>query len=203
MSSTKTKKALHQTAWLIFQSVLALAFVVIAIIAVFQARGVIDPIVVDPTVGYSPTLVSELSTESHVGQWLMSTPLTWVALGLLILIWICTLASKNPVPGVFSIAVTLLIVLIGSFVATGSSENTFSTWAKERYGIEIQDYPEREKSIFSPETKVNTNAIIILDDGQAVSVEIFLNARSEEAIIIVDRSDATDSPGELDTIVEP
>lgn len=203
MSSTKTKKALHRTTWLVFQSVLALAFVVIMIIMVLQARSVVDPIVVDPTVGYSPTLVSELSNESHVGQWLMSTPLTWVALGLLVLIWICTLASKNPVPGVFSLGVTVLIVLIGSFVATGSSENTFSTWAKERYGIEIQDYPERETSIFSPEKEVNSNAIIILDDGQAVSVKTFLNSHSEEALLIVDRSDESKSPDELDTIIEP
>lgn len=162
-----------------------------------------DPVTVDPTVGYSPTHVAELSNKTHVGEWLMSTPLTWVALGLLILIWICTLASKNPAPGVLSIAVTVLIVLISGFTTTSSSEDTFSTWAKERYGIEIQDYPERETSIFSPETEVNSNAIITLDDGQAVSVKTFLNSHSEEALLIVDRSDATDSPDELDTIVEP
>lgn len=203
MSSTKTKKVLHQTAWLVFQSALALALLVILIIMVTQTRNVADPVTVDPTVGYSPTHVAELSNKTHIGEWLMSTPLTWVALGLLILIWICTLASKNSVPGVLSIAVTVLIVLISGPTTTSSSENTFSTWAKERYGIEIQDYPERETSIFSLKTEVNTNAIIILDDGQAVSVEIFVNARSDEALLIVDRSDESDSPDELDTIVEP
>lgn len=208
MSSTKTKKVLHQTTWLVFQSVLALALLVILIIMVTQTRNVTDPVTVDPTVGYSPTHVAELSNKTHIGEWLMSTPLTWVALGLLILIWICTLASKNFVPGVLSIGVAMLIVFISGFATTSSSEDTFSTWAKERYGIEIQSYPEQndpdhKPSIFFPKTKVDTNTIIILDDGQAVSVKTFVNARSDEALLIVDRSDKSDSPDELDTIVEP
>lgn len=206
MSSTKTKKntkieSLNRTLWFSLQVIATVVLTTVLIIMMVQARPLSYPIVADPTKGYTPLTVDSQSWSGHLGEWLLSTPLTWVALALLLFIWVGARASRRVGPGVIAVVITMSAIASGYMITTGSDEDTFATWAKERYGIEMETYPQMTSGLFG--TDPDTATIVILDNGQAVSLKTYTDARGNEAFVLVDASDESSSPDELDTIVEP
>lgn len=206
MSSTKTEKntkieSLNRTLWFSLQVIATVVLTTVLIITMVQARPLSYPIVADPTKGYAPLAVDSQSWSGHLGEWLLSTPLTWVALALLLFIWVGARASRRVGPGVIAVVITMSAISSGYMITTGSDEDTFATWAKERYGIEMETYPQMTSGLFGMDP--DTVTVVILDNGQAVSLKTYTDARGNEAFVLVDASDESSSPDELDTIVEP
>lgn len=131
-------------------------------------------------------------------HYLLTNPLTWllVVLGALLVIAAATtgeglLSSLTVVGGV--LVVTVLMTLM---VVPGSDEDTFSTWAAQRYGIEIEALPEYEGLFFSG---VETETTITLDDGTSVRAREVTDARGETAYLL---APAEEADAELPVIVK-
>lgn len=170
--------------------------------------------VADPTTAYSLDAVWAGSASNHLNEWLSSSPWTWVALGLFaalvaITIWrrvLLSIERPGQTPGfVYTpIALGVLIWVVGLIIAAGlsadSTEDTFSTWAKQRYGIELESYPsDSVLELRANDDNINTDTVIRLDDGQMIHMQKITDARGDEAYLI---APAEGSGEELDVIVD-
>lgn len=190
----------------LLQILLILGFLTLVITRLTQASMFSQDFVADPTRPYSPTTVSRGADATHVAQWLNSSAWTWVGLGLLIALVVITLwryvllsLHSERVTGaiIAPIVMGVLICLVGLAIAcvltSNSSENTFSTWAKQRYGIELESYPKTSsKGLSLSRGGIDTSAVITLDDGQTVRMKTITDARGVEAYLIAPAKGSSD-----------
>lgn len=182
----------------------SIAVVVLSFIGMIKAHEFSQDITADPSIGYAP---DSYIPNSHISQWFLDTPVLWpIPILIAISIIIARIRDKydydSPIWVIttwFSLILTAIFLFIGGIETTDSKEDTFSTWAEQRYGIEIEKPPMTRSSFLSSE-KIDTKAEVVLDDGQTIGLEEYRDARGYTAYIIVDRTDNSTSE-ELDIIV--
>lgn len=187
MKTSPVKKTL-----MILQVASLLTLITSLIIHLTQAPALANDIVVDPNKAYSPDAVKAASNTSHLGEWLTGSGWTWVALIALVTLLLATLViGKLYTLLILGGIASLAGLLIAFTLAHDTFNDTFSTWAEQRYGIEIQEYPTYSKSI-------NTKTAVRLDSGQMVRMQVILDARGDLAYLI---APAKGSDEELEVIL--
>lgn len=191
---TKKKKKFFPLLLLITASI---ALIVLSIIALTKASAFAQIITVDPALGYAPNSYVQ---DPHLIAWFLGTPVLWVV-PLLIAIVIATSRYRNRYAILtWTFIVTGILLFFGSLNTIDKNTDTFSTWAEQRYGIEI-DKPPYEGDFLLNSEKIDTTIDVVLDDGQTIGFEEYRDSRGDTAYIIVDRSSPASSH-ELDIIAD-
>lgn len=94
----------------------------------------------------------------------------------------------------------LLFTLMCAVDTQVSTHDTYATWAKERYGIEMTSYPQTSGGMFH-DSVINPQMPVLLDDGTIVQIQEVTNSNSDKALIIID-NEADIDDRELDVIAE-
>lgn len=175
---------------LVVQAILSVGIVILVAVEVSSYKNTGGIIVADPTKPFDP----EQSGKSPYWDMLVHSPLAMVIAGLFVALAVITLLRTRHMQkkfGEFGSSLWPLVVTAvigGTFVgvapvlASPSSADTFSTWAEERYGIEIEDYPER--GILGSSGGIITNEAVTLDNGQKISFREVIDARGNRAYVI-------------------
>ncbi|MCZ4326769.1 hypothetical protein [Brachybacterium paraconglomeratum] len=208
MSHRKTQISKAQRAIYITQALVlvALAATVATTAALYRNPG--HDVVIDPSRPYSAEAVRAAASESReLPSTLWASPATWIVVALAA-VWIVTIiahASNRPgsewgTPS-FGIGVAFGVITgIGALIigptSEGSTDNTFATWAQQRYGIEIEDYPRGGGGPLSvltgDEGGMDTDAVITLDDGQTVKMQQIVEARGDAAFVVAPAEGSSD-----------
>lgn len=172
----------------IAQIILGIGIIVLATIEIASYRNSGGVIVADPAKPFYPNQ----SGKSSYLDTLLHSPLAAVVAGLIVVligitVFRATHMSKKfgEFAGTLWPLVTVLVVVfvgfgfVAPFLASPSSDDTFSTWAKERYGIEIEAYPKLSGGI-------NTSETVTLDNGNKIKFREVLDARGNRAYVITD-----------------
>lgn len=102
--------------------------------------------------------------------------------------------------------IPMIILAISMFITTTAWDNTqiqtddaYATWAEERYGIEMTDYPTKSSGLFSH--KPDNDTSIFIDDKTIVNVKTVVNSDSDKSLILID-SEIDSKDQELEVIAE-
>lgn len=171
---------------LVVQVILSVGIVILVAVEVSSYKNTGGIIVADPTKPFDP----EQSGKSPYWDMLVHSPLAMVIAGLFVALAVITLLRTRHMQKKFGefgsslwpLVVTAVIGGIGfagvaPVLASPSSADTFSTWAKERYGIEIEDYPSARNGIKTDET-------VTLDNGEKIEFREVIDARGNRAYVI-------------------
>jgi hypothetical protein len=197
----------HLKIALTLQMIGIVGLLIVQLIGVNLASDLSGDYVADPT---KPFALDQTPPTNLTYDLLWSSPITYLSIAfaavvLVSVLWnIVHLASQD---APFSMKPTLPLVaafvivtcgITGSGeVSTDSTDHTFATWAKQRYGIELEAYPV-QTGLFD-HGEVDTTQRITLDDGQEVRVVKITDARAETGLLITDH---TDGSGEMPTRTE-
>lgn len=175
----------------------SIAMIVLSIMAMIKAPTFSQDLIADPSVGYAP---NAHVPDAHAVEWFLGTPVFWVIPILMVLIIVISWYRDGYVILTFTFIISAVFLCIGLMLTNDQTSDTFSTWAEQRYGIEIETLPRTPSTFFSDGT-VDTTADVVLDDGQVIGVKKYTDARGNTAYIIVDRASDTSSD-ELDVITD-
>ena len=181
----------------------SIAMVVLSFIGMTKAHMFAQAVTADPSIGYAP---DSYIHNPHISEWFLGTPVLW-PIPILFAIIIAIARSRGEYdPYDFlawfftiwsSLALTAIFLLTGISETVDAKEDTFSTWVEQRYGIEIEEPPMTDRFL---SREIDTEAEVVLDDGQAIGLEEYKDARGHTAYIIVDRTPHSASE-ELEVIV--
>lgn len=178
----------------------SIAITVLSFIGMTKAHMFAQTVTADPSIGYAPDAnIAGL----RVADWVSNTPVLWpVPILFAIIIAIARSRDEYRVLEVvmtwFSLTFSAIFLLTGIIETIDAKEDTFSTWAEQRYGIDIEEPPMTDRFLMAEE--IDTDAEVVLDDGQAIGLEEYKDARGHTAYIIVDRTPHSASE-ELEVIV--
>lgn len=177
----------------------SIAITVLSFIGMTKAHVFAQAVTADPSIGYAP---DANIAEIHISEWVSNTPVLW-PIPILFAIIIAIARSRDEyrvlevVMTWFSLTFSAIFLLTGIIETIDAKEDTFSTWAEQRYGIEIEEPPMTDRFL---SREIDTEAEVVLDDGQAIGLEEYKDARGHTAYIIVDRTPHSASE-ELEVIV--
>ena len=178
----------------------SIAMVVLSFIGMTKAHMFAQAVTADPSIGYAP---DSYIHNPHISEWFLGTPVLW-PIPILFAIIIAIARSRDEyrvlevVMTWFSLTFSAIFLLAGVIETIDANEDAFSTWAEQRYGIEIEEPPMTDRFLMAEE--IDTDAEVVLDDGQAIGLEEYKDARGHTAYIIVDRTPHSASE-ELEVIV--
>lgn len=169
---------------LLLLTALSIALITLSIIAATKASAFAHAITVDPALGYAPNSYVQ---NPHLISWVLGTPVLWV-IPLLVALLIAVSRYRNGYAlMVWTFVIAGGLLFTGSVKTTDKSADTFSTWAEQRYGIEIEKPPYEDKMFFESGV-IDTGEEVMLDDGQVIGFEEYKDSRGDRVYIIVDRS---------------
>lgn len=166
-------------------AVASIALITLSIIAATKASAFAHTITVDPALGYAPNSYVQ---NPHLISWFLGTPVLWV-IPLLVAIIIAVSRYRDGYAILTCTFIASAILLfVGAVETSDRTHDTFSTWAQQRYGIEIERPPYEERGFLEENKSIDTEAKVMLDDGQVIGFEEYKDSRGDRAYIIVDRS---------------
>lgn len=187
---------------LVAQIILGVAIANLTVIAVASHRDSVDPAIADPARPFYPGQSREpvWGSPGEGAYWGMIThsPIAVVTLGLFVVLVVITAfraglmrkkfgkfgATFWPLAATSAIGV-IGFAIVGPMLASPNTDVTFSTWAQERYGLEIEAYPA-SGVLDIPSGGISTHEVVTLDSGQKIRFKEVTDARGKRSYVITD-----------------